>query len=63
MSLGCFLRGAWPFVASAVDGQGKGKREKFSLGQCWGVRKRKAVPLKQKPGEFLRLDLLGDVQV
>ena len=50
-SLGCFLRGAWPFFPPALNSQGKGRREESVLGQCCGDRKRKAVHLKQQCGD------------
>lgn len=51
MSLGCFLRGAWPFVSLAVNSQSKGRREESVLGQYRSDRKRKAVHVKQKGGD------------
>ena len=51
MSLGCFLRGAWPFVSLAVNSQSKGRREESVLGQYCSDTKRKAVHLKQKGGD------------
>lgn len=48
MSLGCFLRGVWPFVTLAVDGQGASKEREVCPGDSAGVTEKERLFLLSK---------------